>query len=289
MALANDRKIWTWFEGEWHEGNLPILGAADHATWLGTLVFDGARAFEGVAPDLEPHCARITESAKAMGMRSPMTTEEILVLAKEGIAKFDDNAELYIRPMIWSTRGDGATMVDPDPDSSAFALCLEEAPMAEPVGIRITTTRFIRPSLESATVNAKAACLYPNSARMLKEASDKGFGNAIVCDALGNVAETATANIFMVKDGEYFTPISNGTFLAGITRKRVMQLLRDAGETVHETILKIEDFRNADEIFITGNYPKVMPVIAFDEQEYEYGEKGQLARKLYWDFSHGRI
>ena len=289
MALANDRKIWTWFEGEWHEGNLPILGSADHATWLGTLVFDGARAFEGVAPDLEPHCARITASAEAMGMRAPMTTEEILKLAKEGIAKFDDDAELYIRPMIWSTRGEGSTMVDPDPDSSAFALCLEEAPMAEPVGIRITTTKFIRPSLESATVNAKAACLYPNSARMLKEASDKGFGNAIVCDALGNVAETATANIFMVKNGEYYTPIPNGTFLAGITRKRVIQLLSDAGETVHEGILKIEDFRNADEIFITGNYPKVMPVIAFDEQEYEYGKKGQLARKLYWDFSHNRL
>lgn len=289
MALANDRKIWTWFEGEWHEGNLPILGSADHATWLGTLVFDGARAFEGVSPDLEPHCARVSASAEAMGMRSPMTTEEILVLAKEGIAKFDDDAELYIRPMIWSTRGGGASMVDADPDSSAFALCLEEAPMAEPVGIRITTTKFIRPCLDSATVNAKAACLYPNNARMLKEAADKGFGNAIVCDALGNVAETATANIFMVKNGEYFTPIANGTFLAGITRKRVMKLLRDAGETVHETILKIEDFRKADEIFITGNYPKVMPVIAFDEQEYEYGPKGQLARKLYWDFSHNRL
>jgi len=90
MALANDRIIWTWFEGEWREGNVPILGSADHATWLGTLVFDGARYFEGVSPDLEPHCARVTASAKAMGMRAPMTTEEILALAKEGIAKFDE-------------------------------------------------------------------------------------------------------------------------------------------------------------------------------------------------------
>ena len=286
MALSNDRKIWTWFEGEWHEGNLPILGSADHATWLGTLVFDGARLFEGVFPDLDLHCARVLDSAKALGMRPTTTAEEILALAKEGIGKFDDDAELYIRPMIWSTRGEGSTMVDPDPDSCAFALCLEEATMAEPVGITITTTSFIRPSLESATVNAKAACLYPNSGRMLQEAAAKGFGNAIVCDALGNVVETATANIFMVKDGEYLTPIPNGTFLNGITRQRVMKLLREQGETVREVVLKIEDFRNADEIFITGNYPKVMPVIAFDEQKYEYGPKGQLARKLYWDWAH---
>ena len=74
MAMPPDRKIWTWYEGRWQEGNVPIMGSADHGTWLGTMVFDGARAFEGVTPDLEPHCARVNHSAVAMGMNPTMET-----------------------------------------------------------------------------------------------------------------------------------------------------------------------------------------------------------------------
>ena len=75
MALGND--VWTWFKGDWTQANLPILGSADHATWQGTLVFDGARLFEGYAPDLDLHCQRIVHSAEAMGLASPYTADEI--------------------------------------------------------------------------------------------------------------------------------------------------------------------------------------------------------------------
>ena len=149
----------------------------------------------------------------------------------------------------------------------------------------MTTTSYTRPTLASAVVNAKAACLYPNNARMLKEANEKGFSNAISCDALGNVAETATSNIWMVKNGEYFTPVPNGTFLAGITRARVIDLLKKAGETVHETVLKVDDFRDADEIFTTGNYGKVVPVAQFEERELGIGAKTTQAREMYMEWA----
>ena len=74
MGLAPDRKIWTWFEGEWHQGNVPIMGSADHGTWLGTMVFDGARAFSNVTPDLDLHCARVNHSTIAMGMDEVIET-----------------------------------------------------------------------------------------------------------------------------------------------------------------------------------------------------------------------
>lgn len=284
MSMAANRKIWTWYEGEWQEGNVPIMGSADHGTWLGTLVFDGARFFDGVAPDLDLHCARVNNSTRALGMNEVMKTGEILELSQEGIKKFDGKNALYIRPMCWS-REAGPMTVDADPNSTAFALCLEEAPMAPFIGTTLTTTSFIRPTLASAVVNAKAGCLYPNNARMLQEANSKGFANAICCDAIGNVAETATANIFMVKNGEYLTPIANGTFLAGITRARIIKLLRDAGEIVHETTLKIEDFHAADEIFLTGNYSKVTPAIKFEDREFEVGAKTTQARDLYMEWA----
>jgi branched-chain amino acid aminotransferase len=103
---------------------------------------------------------------------------------------------------------------------------------------------------------------------------------------LGNVAELATANIFLGKDGVVFTPVPNGTFLNGITRQRVIRLLRDAGVAVVETTLRYQDFETADEIFSTGNYSKVMPVVRIDGRSLQPGPLYRKARELYWDFAH---
>lgn len=285
MSMLKNRNIWTWFEGDWHEGNHLIMGAADHASWLGTMVFDGARYFDGMTPDLDRHCARANASATSMGLNPTMDTGKIFELAKDGVSKFDGKSALYIRPMYWSREG-GAVTVDADPDSTAFCLCLEEAAMPpEGTGFSMTTTSFCRPMQSMALVNAKAACLYPNNGRMLTEAAKKGFQNAISCDALGNVAETATSNIFMAKDGEVYTPIPNGTFLNGITRQRVIKLLREDGVKVHEKTLKVEDFRTADEIFSTGNYSKVAHINAFDDRKLEFGPFARKARALYWEWA----
>jgi branched-chain amino acid aminotransferase len=144
---------------------------------------------------------------------------------------------------------------------------------------------FRRPTLDSMPTDAKAGCLYPNNARVMREAKAKGFSNALVCDALGNVAETGTSNVFMARDGVVHTPAPNGTFLNGITRQRVIGLLRDDGVEVKESTLRYEDFQNADEIFISGNYSKVMPVLRIDDRDLQPGPFYRKARQLYWDFA----
>src|SRR3546814_17101961 len=95
-----------------------------------------------------------------------------------------------------------------------------------------------------APTDAKASCLYPNSARALNEASKRGFDNAVVLDALGNVAELATANLWIAKDGVAVTPAPNGTFLNGITKQRAMQLLTAAGIEVREPRLPCDRKRH---------------------------------------------
>lgn len=284
--MSQAPSVWTWYENRWHAGDVRVLGAGSHATWLGSLVFDGARRFEGVVPDLDLHAERVNESARALGLSPTLTAARIMELVEEGLKHFAPDAAIYIRPMYWAEESD-ASVVAPDPASTTFALCLEERPMAVPGGFTITTTRFRRPTLETMPVNAKAACLYPNNARMLSEARAKGFGNALVCDTLGNVAELATSNVFFAKDGAVFTPVPNGTFLDGITRQRVIQLLRQDGVQVHEKSLTVDDFRAADEIFSSGNISKVMPVLGFDDRAFEYGPLARRARQLYWDWAHG--
>lgn len=278
-------ETWTWIDGKWQDGNQPILGPRTHGMWMGSSVFDGARAFEGVMPDLELHCSRVNHSAVALGMKPLMKPGEIAELAWEGLAKFGTDAQLYVRPMYWAEDG-GFMFVPPDAETTRFALCMYDTPMPPPAGFSATTTRFQRPTLSSMPVNAKAGCLYPNNGRMLREAQEKGFHNALCCDALGNVAEFATSNAFMVRDGKVFTPVPNGTFLNGITRQRIIALLRSAGTDVHETMLKYDDFRQADEIFSTGNYSKIVPVVKFEDREIAPGPIYQKARSLYWDFAH---
>jgi branched-chain amino acid aminotransferase len=283
--MATGTNIRTWFEGSWHDGDVAIMRAADHGSWLGTTVFDGARWFEGVAPDLDRHCARVNRSAEALMITPTVTVDEMVAIVREGLARYPAGTAVYIRPMYWALEG-GDLGVVPKPGATGFAVCLEEIPMAKAdATTTLTTTRFRRPVLEDSVVNAKAGCLYPNNARMLAEARAKGYGNALVADALGNVAETATANVFMVKDGEVFTPVANGTFLAGITRARHIANLRADGMAVHETVLTFDDFRAADEVFLSGNMSKVMPVTEFDGTHYQVGPVARRARELYWDWA----
>ena len=142
-------------------------------------------------------------------------------LTWDGLKKFDGKTAVYIRPMYWAEHG-GYMGVPADPASTRFCLCLYKSPMIPPSGFSIGVSPFRRPSLETMPTNAKAGCLYPNNGRAILEAKMRGFDNALVLDMLGNVAETGTSNIFMVKDGQVFTPAANGTFLSGITRSRTM-------------------------------------------------------------------
>jgi len=283
--MATGKNVRTWFEGAWHDEDVMIMRAADHGSWLGTTVFDGARYTRGLAPDLAAHCARVNNSAEALMITPTVMADEMVEIVREGLAAYPADASVYIRPMYWAIEG-GDLGILPKPGATGFAISLEEIPMApEDAATTLTTTRFRRPTLDCAVVNAKAGCLYPNNARMLAEARAKGFGNALVADVMGNVAETASANVFMVKDGEVFTPIPNGTFLAGITRARHIANLAADGVTVHETVLTFDDFRQADEVFLSGNMNKVTPVKEFDGTAYQVGPVTRRVRELYWDWA----
>jgi branched-chain amino acid aminotransferase len=284
-AMADWSQTWTFFDGQWHEGNLPLWSVRTHAIWLGSSVFDGARAFEGVAPDLDLHCARVNASAKTMHLKPLVPANEMVGLVREGMKRFAPNTTLYIRPMYWAERA-GPKALPPDAESTRFALSLYDAPMRKPEGSSVTLSPYKRPTLDCAPVDAKAGCLYPNNARAMLEANARGFDNCLVCDMLGNVAELANSNVFMAKDGVVFTPVPNGTFLNGITRQRIIQLLRADGVAVVETVLRYPEFENADEIFATGNASKVLPVTRIGERALQPGPFYRKARQLYWDYAH---
>jgi len=287
MALVEPAQTvtWTYVDGDWHEGNVGVVGPRSHVMWLGSSVFDGARWFEGVAPDLDLHCARVNASARALGLEPTVEADEMVALTWDGLKKFDGNTAVYIRPMYWAEHG-GYMGVPADPASTRFCLCLYEAPMIGSNGFSISVSPFRRPTMETMPTNAKAGCLYPNNGRAILEAKARGFDNALVLDMLGNVAETGSSNIFMVRDGEVFTPAPNGTFLSGITRSRIIDLLRQSGRTVTEKTLSVKDFMEADEIFSTGNHSKVVPIIRIEGRDLQPGPVVKASKDAYWEWAH---
>lgn len=273
----------TYFKGSWNQGNTPLFGAMDHAVWLGSSVFDGARSIRGHMPDLRLHLARVIQSAQRLGLECPYTVDEIETLCREGVAQFPSDAALYIRPLVFGTGG----LLIPEGESG-FALTLFDAPMPPFTGFSACLSTLRRPDPSMAPTDAKASCLYPNTTRALVDAKKRGFDNAVVCDVHGNVAEFATANLFFVTEaGEVVTPIANGSFLSGITRARVIGLLKEAGIKVEERTVKPDELFTAKEIFNTGNFGKVTPCNRFELRELGVGEIATRARDLYMAFMQG--
>jgi branched-chain amino acid aminotransferase len=271
----------TYWDGEWRDAATPLIGPHDHAFFMASVVFDGARAFAGRTPDLDRHCARVLVSARSMLLQPDISADAIAALCRDGVAQFAKDAELYIRPMFFATRG----FVLPEPDSTRFVLAIHTLAMPAPGELAVCFSSYQRPARNAAPTDAKASCLYPNMQRALAEAQERGFQNAITSDPSGNIAELATANLWIAKDGVALTPVCNGTFLNGITRQRVMQLLRADGVPVEETTLTAGDIMAADEVFTTGNYGKVLPITRVEEKAFAVGPVYRRARELYWDFS----
>lgn len=268
-------------DGQWLDEQPLLIGPMHHAFWMASVVFDGARAFQGLAPDVDLHCERLVNSAQNMLLKPTMEAGEITELCLQAVRKLPREGAYYIRPMFYAREG----FITPDPDSTAFALAVYDSPMPDSPGLSVCLSSRRRPARDMAPTTAKASCLYPNGALALKDANDRGFDNAVVLDPNGNVAELLTANLWIVKDGVAMTPAINGTFLNGVTRQRIIGLLGDADVSVAETTLTFEDVQNADEVFSTGNYGKVMPITRVETRELQPGPIARKAHDLYMDYA----
>ena len=270
-----------WHDGQWTTENPKLLGPADHAFWMASMVFDGARAFRGLTPDLDLHCQRVVRSAEKMLMKPQLSADEIQALCLEAVSRFPAGSELYIKPMFYCADG----FLLPDADKTQFVLHVFKVPMPGTQGFSACFSSYVRSWPNMAPTDAKASCLYPNGQRAITEAAAKGFDNAIMLDGAGHVAEFASSNFWLAKDGKVVTPIDNGTFLNGITRKRVLGLLRADGVEVEERSITRADVEQADEVFSTGNYGKVVHVNRVEDRPLEYGPIARRAHQLYMEYA----
>lgn len=276
MTIPFDQRDgYIWMNGqmvEWKDAQAHVM---HHALHYGGSVFEGIRIYNGKIFKLREHMARLIASADMIGMPITYDLETLCQAVEDAVAK-NNLVDGYIRPLAWrgpEEMGIGATQCS----TQVMIACWPWGKyFGENEGLTLLTSQWRKPDPQTSVTASKCAAGYVVNTLAKHEAIDKGYGDALMLDYRGYVAEISAANIFMVKDGKISTPIPD-CFLNGITRLTVIDLCKVNNIPIEEKRIMPDDLMAADEIFVTGTLAEVMPVTKIDETEFEIGE---VTRKL---------
>ena len=276
LVPYDDRDGQIWYNGEfvaWRDAKAHLL---THALHYGSAVFEGERCYAGQIFKSAEHSQRLIDSGRILGFEVPYTVAELEAAKAETVARMGFS-DCYVRPIAW--RGSEQMGVSAQQSRINVAIAVWEWG-AYYSDLRLTRALYDRPAPNTAPVHAKASGLYMICTICKHAAEAKGFGDALMLDYRGYVAETTGANLFFVINGEIHTPTPD-CFLNGITRRTVIDLARRRGITVTERHIKPEELRDAQEIFVTGTAAEVTPVRQIDDLSYQLGP---VTRQLIDDY-----
>ncbi len=284
-----------WANGElvpWEDAKVHVL---THALHYGTGVFEGVRAYEteiGTAVFRHnEHLERLEKSARHYYMDIPFSRAELREATHELIAA-NGLRSCYIRPLV--IRGYGPMGLDPLSNPVEVYIAVWEwgaylGDEGKANGVRAKVSSYRRISPDSLIPHAKASGQYLNSVLAKIEASKAGYDEAILLDHKGVVCEGTGENVFVIRDGEIFTPPHTASILDGINRRSVMEIARDLGYRVTERDIARSELVHADEVFLTGTAAELTPMREIDD--IELGPPGEITRQIqrvFDDALHGR-
>ncbi len=272
-----------WLDGEFVDFEDAQIHVLSHALHYGTGVFEGVRCYDTAdGPAIfrwEDHLDRLYDSAKPYDMEIPFEPDELTEATVELIRR-EGLDSCYIRPIAFYGYGPLGLNPADAPTQVAIAVWpwgayLGEEALEEGVDVAISSWRKYASS--QIPTNAKTTGAYVNSVLASLEATDNDYVEAIVLNKEGNVAEGPGENLFLVRDGEIYTPSLAESILDGITRQSVITLAADLGYTVHDgaTISRGELY-TADELFFTGTAAEVTPIRSVDDNQIGTGTKGPV-------------
>jgi branched-chain amino acid aminotransferase len=290
--MRETEKIWMngvlvgWDDARVHVGT--------HGLHYGSGVFEGIRAYEtekgSAVFRLTDHLKRFDNSARLLGMDLGHSVDELRQACHDVIAA-NGLPECYLRPIAFYGYGElGVSAVGNPVDvvimSWPWGAYLGEEGLKSGIRAKISSWQRIGPNVIPHA--AKATGVYLNSMLAVMEANRAGYDEAILLTAEGYVADGSGENVFIVKNGELFTPDLSTSILPGITRDTVIQIAQDLGYTVHEKSLIRSDLYLADEAFMTGTAAEVTPLRAVDDVEIGVGAITLEIQEAYLDTARGR-
>jgi len=279
-GFTDEGKIW--YNGafvDWKEAKVHVLV---HGLHYGSGVFEGIRCYATEKGSfifrLKEHVDRMYRSAEAYEMEIPYTRGEIEEAIKETI-RVNGLDACYIRPIAFFGYHHLGLNPTGCPVDCAIAVWPWGAYLGEEAaegGIRCTFSPWRRIDPNTLPVKSKAVGHYLNSILASLDAKERGFGEAILLDTKGYVAEGPGENVFAVKNGVLYTPEADSSILPGITRASVIELAQDMGYEVVEKRMTKEELLSADEAFFTGTAAEIAPIREIDDVTIGGSKKGEV-------------
>ncbi|WP_349358967.1 branched-chain-amino-acid transaminase [Stappia sp.] len=271
-----------WMDGMFRSGSEAATSILTHSLHYGTAVFEGLRVYEGTCFASRPHYERLQASARALGYVVPADVDTLVAATDELIAA-NGIREGYVRAICW-LGSDSLGLMAGDL-TVHVAIAMWEWPQVhaldgEDAGIRLHLSQARRPDAHTLPPQAKAAGGYLIGTMAYHAAKRHGCDDAILLDQEGLLAESSSANLFLVRDGVLLTPIAD-RFLNGLTRQTVLHLAADLGVELYERRLGVEALASADEIFLAGTAVEILPVTAVDGTQLSVGPVTRRLRAAY--------
>ena len=280
-----------WMDGEfcdWEDAQVHVL---THGLHYGTGVFEGVRCYDTAeGPAIfrwEEHLERFYQSAKPYDMEIPFEPEELTEATLELIRR-QDLESCYIRPIAFYGYNELGLNPSNCPVDVAIACWPWGAYLGEEAledGVDVAISSWRKYGSDQIPTNAKTTGPYVNSVLASLEARGNDYVEAILLNQEGKVAEGPGENLFLVRDGEIYTPGLAEANLDGITRRSVIQIAREMGYTVHDdaTISRGELY-TAEELFFSGTAAEVTPIRTVDDTEIGAGTKGPVTDEIQTKF-----
>lgn len=272
-----------WYDGKlvpWKDAKLHVLS---HGLHYASGVFEGMRSYNGKVFKLREHYERFHRSGELLDFKIPYSVDELVSVTEDLLKQMKaDNA--YFRPVAW--RGSEMMAISAQKTKIHVAIACWDWPHSHDTnsveqGLRLSISKWKRPSPESAPSASKAAGLYMICTMSKHAAEREGCHDAMMLDFRGNIAEATGANMFLVQNGELHTPTTE-CILNGITRLTVMDLARKRGIKVNERVIKLEELGDTQEVFLTGSAAEVKPVSQIGDYKFQVGP---ITKQLVDDYS----
>ena len=265
----------------WNDSNVHILS---HTLHYGTGVFEGVRAYktnDGPAIfRLSDHTNRLFDAASKISISIPFSESELNLAQCETFEK-NNLEEGYLRPIVYlGNEGLGLRAKDLSVNVAiaAWEWPSYMDPEAKEKGISVMKSSHLQYENPLHSGN-KIIGTYFSNTMALHEALDNGADEAIMLDKNGYISEGSGENIFIVKNGNIYTPNTDHC-LNGITRQSVIQIAKDLNLQVKEKNLDYDELLNADEAFFTGTAVEITPISKLDNNLINNGSRGEITKQL---------
>lgn len=275
------------------------VGVMTHALHYGTAVFGGLRGYWNANEEqlyvMRPHdhFKRLLSSASLLRMNFDYTPEGITDILMNLLRAENFHENCYIRPLMYkSTEMIGVRIHDVDDGFTMFALPFGRYVDNEE-GAHVCFSSWVRVEDNAIPARGKIAGAYANSSLIKSDAILSGYDEAITLNQDGHISEMSAANLFLIRDGKVYTPGVADNILEGITRRSIIQLLRDELhiDVIERNIDRTEVYIS-DELFMCGTGVQVAAITRVEHRQIGDGKMGEITqaiRNLYFDVVSGRV